>query len=79
MLPQLKTLLPLLAVFSVLFLVAWYFLTLIFFGKYGHSQAIFIDEVDVLPIYFTGKAVCIECNENEVLTTALTGITFCIK
>jgi hypothetical protein len=64
--PQLKTLLPLFAIFILLFLVARHFLIPESFGKYGHYRANAIDEIAALPINYAGKAACIECHEIEV-------------
>jgi len=47
---QLKTLLPLFAVFILLFLVARHFLIPESFGKYGHYRANAIDEIEAFPI-----------------------------
>ena len=54
---QLKTLLPLFAVFIILFLIARHFLIPDSFGKYGHYRADTIDETAALPIFYAGKAV----------------------
>ncbi len=62
---QLKTLIPLFAVFILLFLVARHFLIPESFGKYGHYRADSIDEIGALPIKYAGKAACIECHEIE--------------
>lgn len=62
---QLKTLLPLFAVFIILFLVARHFLIPESFGKYGHYRANAIDEVAAFPIKYAGKATCIECHDTE--------------
>lgn len=62
---QLKTLIPLFAVFILLFLVARHFLIPESFGKYGHYRADSIDEIGALPVNYAGKAVCIECHEIE--------------
>lgn len=62
---QLKTLLPLFAIFILLFLVARHFLIPESFGKYGHYRANAIDEIAALPIRYAGKAACIECHEIE--------------
>ena len=68
--PQLKTLLPLFAVFVVLFLVARHFLIPESFGKYGHYRANSLDEIAALPIHYAGKAVCIECHDTEAALLA---------
>ncbi len=62
---QLKTLLPLFAVFIIAFLVARHFLIPESFGKYGFYRADAIDEVALLPIKYAGKAVCIDCHTIE--------------
>lgn len=62
---QLKTLLPLFAIFIVLFLVARHFLIPESFGKYGHYRANTIDEIAALPINYAGKAVCIDCHDEQ--------------
>ena len=62
---QLKTLIPLFAVFIILFLVARHFLIPESFGKYGHYRANSIDETAALPINYAGKTVCIECHDTE--------------
>jgi hypothetical protein len=63
--PQLKTLLPLLAVFICLFLVARHFLIPESFGKYGHYRANSLDEIAALPIHYVGKSVCADCHDTE--------------
>lgn len=62
---QLKTLLPLFAVFILLFLVARYFLIPESFGKFGHYRADAIDEIGAIPVKYAGKAVCIDCHTTE--------------
>ncbi len=62
---QLKTLLPLFAVFILLFLIARHFLIPESFGKFGHYRANSIDEIASLPINYAGKDVCINCHETE--------------
>ncbi len=63
--PQLKTLLPLLVVFILIFLVARHFLIPESFGKYGHYRANSMDEIAALPIHYVGKAVCVDCHDEE--------------
>lgn len=63
--PQLKTLLPFLAVFICIFLVARHFLIPESFGKYGHYRANSLDEIAALPIQYVGKTVCIDCHDDE--------------
>lgn len=63
--PQLKALLPLFAVFVILFLVARHFLIPESFGKYGHYRANSINEIGALPINYAGKAVCVDCHDTE--------------
>lgn len=63
--PQLKTLIPLFAVFIILFLVTRHFLIPESFGELGHYRADSIDEIGVLPIIYAGKAVCLECHDTE--------------
>lgn len=62
---QLKTLLPLFAVFIILFLVARHFLIPESFGKYGHYRADSMDEIAALPVNYAGKSVCIDCHDTE--------------
>jgi len=68
--PQLKTLLPLLAVFVCLFLVARHFLVPESFGKYGHYRANSMDEIAALPIHYVGKDVCTDCHDTEAAKLA---------
>ncbi|MBA4410990.1 MAG: hypothetical protein Q8S54_10880 [Bacteroidota bacterium] len=68
--PQLKTLLPLLAVFICIFLVARHFLIPESFGKYGHYRANSIDETAALPINYVGKKACAECHDTEAAQLA---------
>lgn len=68
--PQLKTLLPLLAIFISLFLIARHFLIPESFGKYGHYRANSMDEIAALPALYVGKSVCIDCHETEVALLA---------
>jgi len=65
--PQLKTLLPLLAVFICLFLAARHFLIPESFGKYGHYRANSLDEIAALPTHYVGKEVCAECHDAEAV------------
>ncbi len=60
--PQLKTLLPLLAIFIVAFLIIRSFLVPESFGKNGHYRADSIDEIAALPVKYAGKTVCMECH-----------------
>ncbi|MFY9150911.1 MAG: NapC/NirT family cytochrome c [Prolixibacteraceae bacterium] len=62
---QLKTLLPLLAVFICLFLIARHFLIPESFGKYGHYRANSIEENAALPMHYVGKSVCVDCHDTE--------------
>ena len=62
---QLKTLLPLFAVFILLFLVARHFLIPESFGKIGYYRADTIDEIGAIPGKYAGKAVCIDCHTIE--------------
>jgi hypothetical protein len=68
---QLKTLLPLFAVFIVLFLTARHFLIPESFGELGHYRANTIGEIGALPVQYSGKAACIECHSdmNEKLNS----------
>ncbi len=62
---QLKTLLPLFAVFIILFLVARYFLVPDSFGEYGYYRANAIDDVAAHTVNYAGKEICIECHDVE--------------
>ena len=62
---QLKTLLPLFAVFILLFLVVRHFLIPDSFGKLGHYRADTIDEIGAIPVKYAGKSVCIDCHTTE--------------
>jgi hypothetical protein len=68
--PQLKTLLPLLAVFICLFLVARHFLIPESFGKYGHYRANSMDEIAAIPTHYVGKEVCADCHDTEAAKLA---------
>lgn len=63
--PQLKTLLPVLAVFICLFLVARHLLIPDSFGKYGHYRANSMDEIAILPAHHIGKEACTDCHDTE--------------
>jgi len=63
--PQLKTLLPFLAIFIFIFLIARHFLIPESFGKYGHYRANSMDEIAALPAHYAGKSVCIDCHDTE--------------
>ena len=63
--PQLKTLLPLLAIFVVIFLVVRSFLIPESFGKYGHYRANSLLEISEHPVKYAGKSACIECHDTE--------------
>jgi hypothetical protein len=67
---QLKTLIPLFAVFIILFLIARHFLIPESFGKYGHYRANSIDEIAEAPAIYAGKAVCIDCHDEEATQLA---------
>jgi len=67
---QLKTLLPFLAVFICIFLIARHFLIPESFGKYGHYRANSMDEIAALPANYAGKAVCIDCHNTEAALLA---------
>ena len=62
---QLKTLIPLFALFILIFLIARHFLIPDSFGKYGHYRADSIDEFAALPAHYAGKSLCIECHDTE--------------
>lgn len=62
---QLKTLIPLFALFILIFLIARHFLIPDSFGKYGHYRADSIDEIAAFPINYAGKSLCIECHDTE--------------
>jgi len=68
--PQLKTLLPFLAIFICIFLVARHFLVPESFGKYGHYRANSMDEIAALPAVYAGKTVCIDCHDTEAAKLA---------
>jgi len=68
--PQLKTLLPFLAVFICIFLVARHFLIPESFGKYGHYRGNSLDEIAALPAHYAGKTVCIDCHDTEAALLA---------
>lgn len=63
--PQLKRLLPLLALFIALFLIARHFLVPESFGKYGHYRANSMDEIAALPAHYVGKSTCADCHDEE--------------
>jgi len=67
---QLKTLLPLLVVFILIFLVARHFLVPESFGKYGHYRANSMDEIAALPINYAGKEECVACHDEEATMLA---------
>ena len=62
---QLKTLIPLFAVFVILFLIARHFLIPESFGEFGHYRADAIGEIAELPVHYAGKEVCIDCHDIE--------------
>jgi DnaJ-class molecular chaperone len=65
--PQLKTLIPLFAVFIFLFLVARYFLVPESFGVQGHFRFNSIEENRDKPMYYAGKDACAECHDDKAL------------
>ena len=67
---QLKSLLPLLVVFILIFLIARHFLVPESFGKYGHYRANSMDEIAALPINYAGKEDCIACHDKEATMLA---------
>jgi len=62
---QLKTLIPLFALFILLFLIARHFLVPDSFGKYGHYRADSMDEIAALPVHYAGSSLCIDCHDTE--------------
>jgi len=68
--PQLKRLLPLFAVFVILFLVARYFLIPDSFGEYGHYRYNSVAENKAKPLHYAGKAMCADCHEEKVESLA---------
>ena len=68
--PQLKRLLPLFAIFVLLFLIVRHFLVPESFGKYGHYRANSMDEIAALPINYAGKEECIACHDKEATMLA---------
>ena len=62
---QLKTLIPLFAIFIALFLVARYFLVPESFGKLGHYRFNSIQENMDKPLHYAGKETCIECHDDK--------------
>lgn len=62
--PQLKTLIPLFAIFIGLFLVARYFLVPESFGQYGYYRGEALTDNMERPILFAGKQACVECHED---------------
>lgn len=63
--PQLKTLLPLLFLFIMIFLITRHFLIPESFGKYGYYRADSMEEIAALPIVYVGKSVCVDCHDDE--------------
>ena len=62
---QLKTLIPLFALFILVFLIARHFLIPESFGKYGHYRADSIEENAALAIQYAGKSTCVDCHFEE--------------
>ncbi len=63
--PQLKTLIPLFAIFITLFLVARYFLVPESFGEQGHYRFNSIQENMDKPMHYAGRDACAECHEDK--------------
>jgi hypothetical protein len=63
--PQLKVLLPLFALFILLFIGVRAVLVPKSFGRYGHYRADAIDEIAAEKTHYAGKAACIECHTAE--------------
>ena len=61
---QLKTLLPLFAIFLILFFIVRSFLIPESFGDIGHYRANYIDEIAAHETNYAGKAACKECHED---------------
>ncbi|MBN2172637.1 MAG: NapC/NirT family cytochrome c [Bacteroidales bacterium] len=61
---QLKTLLPLFILFILAFLIIRHFLVPDSFGQNGHYRAESLEENADHPIFYAGKAVCIECHDD---------------
>ncbi|MEZ5084676.1 MAG: hypothetical protein R2750_14735 [Bacteroidales bacterium] len=65
--PQLKTLIPLFAVFILLFLIARYFLIPDSFGEEGHFRFDSIEENRAKSMNYAGKDACAECHDDKAL------------
>jgi len=65
--PQLKTLIPLFALFIILFLVARYFLVPASFGEVGHYRFNSIAENAEQPLHYAGREACAECHDDKAI------------
>lgn len=63
--PQLKTLIPLFAIFITLFLVARYFLVPASFGDQGHYRFNSVEENKEKAMQYAGKEACAECHDDK--------------
>ncbi len=64
--PQLKRLLPLFAVFVILFLVVRYFLVPESFGEHGHYRFNSVEDNANQELHYAGKELCADCHEDQV-------------
>ena len=62
--PQLKTLIPLFAIFVGLFLTARYFLVPESYGQFGHYRGNSLKDNAEKSISYAGKPACIECHDD---------------
>jgi hypothetical protein len=60
--PQLKVLLPLFAIFILVFIVIRHFLVPDTFGQYGHYRGNSLIDNENRPQVYSNKATCIECH-----------------
>lgn len=65
--PQLKTLIPLFAVFILSFLVARHFLIPDSFGEHGHYRFDAVEENKEKVMQYSGKEACAECHDDQAL------------
>lgn len=63
--PQLKTLIPLFAIFITVFLVARSLLIPESFGEQGHYRFNSIQENQDMPLNYAGKELCAECHDDK--------------
>ena len=65
--PQLKRLLPLFAIFVIVFLIVRQLLIPESFGEHGHYRFNSVEDNKNKELHYAGKDMCFECHEDQVI------------